>query len=128
LNAQVTELTNKLTDSEQKYVQREQELLDQFVTCPFKYQGCYEDPTSVKHVVHDIVAPADKTITLESCRTKCVGYKHFGINNGWYCACGNTYTNTAIKVDDAKCNAPCQGNQQQTKCGGPWLMSVYTKA
>jgi hypothetical protein len=44
---------------------------------------------------------------------------------GEQCWCGTfgTWTSTATKVDDEKCNTPCTGNIDE-KCGGPWYIDV----
>ena len=114
----------ELTASEQKHVEREQELLDQLSICQKKtytYRGCWSDSTrnalAEKQTVH-------KDMTKEVCESSCQGFKYYGLRYGQHCYCGNTLAAATTKVAEAKCDSVCPGNKQQ-KCGGLGHNSLY---
>ncbi|CAN9264190.1 unnamed protein product [Alternaria alternata] len=116
-----------LTDDQQKHLNRQQALLDQISTYQntYNYQGCFTD--AVDHVLNAFPEIVDKNLTVESCQAKCEGYKHFGVNNGINCMCGDKFANPTKQVAETDCNVPCGGNNKQQKCGGRSRLSVYSK-
>lgn len=47
----------------------------------------------------------------------------FAVGEQCWCGTFGTWTSTATKVDDEKCNTPCTGKTDE-KCGGPWYIDV----
>ncbi|CAN9264226.1 unnamed protein product [Alternaria alternata] len=116
-----------LTDSEQKHVTREQELLDQLSTYQKKtytYQGCLID--SGNRVLGDKSFMNEPNITVEKCETLCAGFKYFGVQNGKECFCGNTFKYATQHKPESDCSSPCTGDKNQ-KCGGGYRSNVYAK-
>ncbi|KAK5159541.1 WSC domain [Recurvomyces mirabilis] len=60
------------------------------------------------------------------CQPICVGANHavLGLSGGSDCWCGDALPPASAKVDDSKCNTPCNGYGQQN-CGGTNYWSVY---
>jgi hypothetical protein len=115
-----------LTDDQQKHLKSKQDLLDRITTYQntYHYQGCFTDAAA--HVLDAIKEVADKNLTVEKCAIMCKDYKHFGINYGQYCMCGDKFANPTKEVAETDCNSLCGGNKQQ-KCGGNSRLSIYSK-
>jgi hypothetical protein len=122
----MTQITG-LTESEQKHVTREQELLEQLSTYQKKtyaYQGCFTD--SKNRVLGDKSTLEDANLTVERCETICSGFKYFGIQNTNECYCGNMFKNPTQHKPESECDKACKGNKNQ-KCGGGWRNNIYAK-
>ena len=67
---------------------------------------------------HDITASL-RSVTLESCVAGCAAqnYKLAGVMNGNTCACDNSISSRAPKLDDKECSSSCTGNAGEI-CGG----------
>ncbi|KAH6849794.1 hypothetical protein B0I37DRAFT_97008 [Chaetomium sp. MPI-CAGE-AT-0009] len=91
----------------------------------FKYVGCYKDTTerALRGEVLPKIGDASNTACVDYCASK--GFAIAGTEYGGECFCGNTLTATE-KLDDAKCDMACKGNDNQT-CGGDWALTVYAK-
>ncbi|CAN9174240.1 unnamed protein product [Alternaria alternata] len=122
----MTKIT-ELTDSEQKHVTREQELLDQLSTYQKKtttYLGCLVD--SNNRVLGDKSFLNQPNLTVEGCETLCAGFKYFGVQFGRECYCGNTFKYATQHKPESDCSYPCTGDKNQ-KCGGGHRSNVYAK-
>ncbi|RYO17114.1 hypothetical protein AA0111_g11110 [Alternaria arborescens] len=114
-----------LTDDQQKSLQSQQDLLDRISTYQntFHYQGCFTDANP--HVL-DAVLEVIPNITVEKCAVRCKAYKHFGINYGSYCLCGDTFANPTKEIAETQCSSLCIGDDQK-RCGGHTKLSIYSK-
>ncbi|OWY46760.1 WSC-like protein [Alternaria alternata] len=122
----MTKIT-ELTDSEQKHVTREQELLDQLSTYQKKtttYLGCLTDGDN--RVLGDKKFQNDPNMTVERCGTLCAGFNYFGVQWGQECYCGNTFKYATQHKPESDCSRPCTGDKNQ-KCGGSHRSNVYAK-
>lgn len=122
----MTKIT-ELTDSEQKHVTREQELLDQLSTYQKKtttYLGCLTDGDN--RVLGDKKFQNDPNMTVERCGTLCAGFNYFGVQWGKECYCGNTFKYATQHKPESDCSRPCAGDANQ-KCGGGHRSNVYAK-
>lgn len=115
-----------LTEDQQTHLNRQQVSLDRISTYQntYNYQGCFTD--AADHVLNAIKEVADENLTVEKCAIMCKDYKHFGINYGQYCMCGDKFANPTKEVAETNCNSLCGGNKQQ-KCGGNSRLSIYSK-
>ncbi|KAJ5111079.1 hypothetical protein N7532_001614 [Penicillium argentinense] len=68
-------------------------------------------------------------MSLEYCTNKCsrLGYRISALSDGSQCSCGNELPSESDKVDDDKCDTPCQGFPADM-CGGDHLFTVLTTA
>ena len=53
-----------------------------------------------------------------------VGFPFFGVQYGKQCFCGTEYGRYG-EAEEADCDMPCSGNQDQM-CGGRWRASIYS--
>ncbi|RYN19463.1 hypothetical protein AA0113_g11423 [Alternaria arborescens] len=124
---QLMDQVTGLKESEQKHVQREQELLEQLSAYQKKiytYQGCFTDSSA--RVLGDKTFMNDSNMTVERCETLCAGSKYFGVQNGKECFCGNTFKNPTQHKPESECKSACTGNKDQ-KCGAGYRSNIYAK-
>jgi hypothetical protein len=98
------------------------------------YVGCYQDNG---HRDLDY-GPRRYGFNTLTCDAACSNwgnkqYTYFGLQNGGWCCCGNSYsTSTAYpKISDSRCaqrGFPCKneaGLSPTRYCGGPWANAIY---
>lgn len=94
----------------------------------WQYQGCFHDNIGHGRVMaHG--QPANPDMTVESCTAVCAskGYTVAGMEYSTQCFCDNYLRdNTTRAESDSACAMPCIGDSSQI-CGGPNLLSVYSK-
>ncbi|VUC23765.1 unnamed protein product [Clonostachys rosea] len=89
--------------------------------------GCYDDDgtsegRALNHKLDLDASTFTAKICLDACRVR--GYAYAGTENGNECWCGTNVGSKNIKVDDAKCDTPCQGSPSG-KCGGKSVIDLY---
>ncbi|CAH0058856.1 unnamed protein product [Clonostachys solani] len=89
--------------------------------------GCHDDDGSSegRALNHKLDLDANTftaKLCLDACRVR--GYAYAGTENGNECWCGTNVGSKNIKVDDAKCDMPCQGGPSG-KCGGRSVIDLY---
>ncbi|KAH8910940.1 WSC-domain-containing protein [Coniochaeta sp. PMI_546] len=100
----------------------------------YKYAGCYNETTSVAGAGgaraldggQNEVLKGDMTVPV--CLAFCAGgateYKYAGLEFSRECWCSQHISGASVKLDDAACDTPCDGNAT-TICGGSLKLSVY---
>ncbi|KAL0946528.1 hypothetical protein HGRIS_012737 [Hohenbuehelia grisea] len=95
----------------------------------WSYVGCVaEGTTGSRRALTDKSFTGRSDMTAGVCQSLCSGYKYAATEYGNECYCGNTLTNngaTGNPIDPSSCNSNCAGDSSQ-KCGGGWIMSLYT--
>ncbi|CAH0020298.1 unnamed protein product [Clonostachys rhizophaga] len=89
--------------------------------------GCHDDDGSsegraLNHKLDLDASTFTTKLCLDACRVR--GYAYAGTENGNECWCGTNVGSKNIKVDDAKCDVPCQGSPSG-KCGGKSVIDLY---
>lgn len=94
----------------------------------FNYLGCYSEATNGRALSDKAVPPPADGGTLDLCAIGCQGYKHFGVEFGGECYCGNTINAGSALVEGDRtvngCNMICNGNQSEY-CGGGNRLEMY---
>ena len=101
------------------------------VAAGWSYYGCYSDSIANGARVMTGIEFADvgqHAVTNTKCVAYCSerGYSMAGTEYGGQCFCANTLTSGSSKLDDTKCDMPCEGDESET-CGGSLALSVYSK-
>jgi len=89
---------------------------------PGHYLGCFQD-----HTKRDFPISKGRCnfMTPKECNNMCTGYEFYSVQFHGECRCGDkNWVTKYHKVDDSKCNSPCNGDIS-IMCGGGWLNSVY---
>ena len=94
--------------------------------------GCYSDSLSSGARVMTGIEFANvgqHAVTNTKCVAYCSdrGFSMAGTEYGGQCFCADSLASGSSKLDDSKCDMPCEGNASQT-CGGSLALSVYSKA
>ncbi|CAH0002845.1 unnamed protein product, partial [Clonostachys byssicola] len=89
--------------------------------------GCHDDDGSsegraLNHKLDLDASAFTIKLCLDGCRVR--GYAYAGTENGNECWCGTNVGSKNIKVDDAKCDMPCQGSPSGN-CGGKSVIDLY---
>ncbi len=87
------------------------------------YIGCYSDAI-VRRDLYGFSSSSGKN-TIDSCVASCAsaGYLFAGMQQSYYCYCGNYYGLYGLAGDSA-CNSACPGSKS-SMCGGNLTSSVY---
>jgi hypothetical protein len=98
----------------------------------WSYYGCYSDSIASGARVMTGIELADvgqHAVTNTKCIAYCSerGYSMAGTEYGGQCFCADTLSSESSKLDDTKCNMPCEGDESET-CGGSLALSVYSKS
>ncbi|KAB5547350.1 WSC domain-containing protein [Coniochaeta sp. 2T2.1] len=90
----------------------------------YKYQGCYTETTQGGRSLNG-KSYYDDLMTLEKCAAACSAFTYWGTEYTRECYCGNNLNgNSALDVDQTKCNLLCKGDTSQY-CGGASRFSLY---
>jgi len=94
------------------------------------YTGCYSDSLGDGNRVMtgiELANVGQHAVTNTKCVAYCNqrGYSMAGTEYGGQCFCANTLAKGSSKLDDSKCNMPCEGDSSET-CGGSLALSVYS--
>ncbi|CZR69831.1 related to beta-1,3 exoglucanase [Phialocephala subalpina] len=91
---------------------------------PYKYAGCFEDPsTPTTALIYRTDLPSGN-MTVEVCTAFCKGngYQYAGLEYYGECFCGASVNGP--QVDESYCSDPCAGDTSEI-CGGTDYVSVY---
>lgn len=94
----------------------------------WEYQGCYHDNIGYGRVMAN-GQPNNDDMTVESCITVCAskGYTVAGMEYSSQCFCDDYLRDNTTRADsDSACAMSCSGDSGEI-CGGPNLLSVYSK-
>ncbi|KAF4621963.1 hypothetical protein G7Y89_g14382 [Cudoniella acicularis] len=89
--------------------------------------GCYQDVANNRVMTGiELANIGNHQVTNTKCVAYCAkaGYSMAGTEFGGQCFCANSLRVTT-KLDDSKCNMPCEGDSTQI-CGGGATLSVYS--
>ncbi|KAH6875025.1 hypothetical protein BKA58DRAFT_379094 [Alternaria rosae] len=122
--SQKDELKAQLDRQEQEHLLRVEQLQTELKKHKpdFQYLGCYSDGD--RKLLGGLTISSDQ-MTTDMCAINCFKHQYHGLVNG-VCYCDNTFRQTLQKVDDSRCEFKCPGNSAK-KCGGAWVLSVFTK-
>jgi Domain of unknown function (DUF1996)/WSC domain len=92
----------------------------------WKYYGCYQDTRARVLSGIKLANIGNHQVTNTKCVAYCSdkGFSMAGTEYGGQCFCGNELVGSS-KIDESKCNMPCEGNASET-CGGGMALTVYT--
>lgn len=90
----------------------------------YQYVGCYKD--NAARVLVGEEGPSLGAVDSANCVDYCkgAGFALAGTEYGGQCYCGNELFGSS-RLDESKCNMPCEGDLQQT-CGGVWALSLFS--
>ena len=94
----------------------------------WKYQGCYHDNIGYGRVMAN-GQPDNPNMSVESCIAVCInkGYTVAGMEYSSQCFCDDYLRDNTTRTDsDTACAMRCSGDSGEI-CGGPNLLSVYSK-
>lgn len=121
------ELNTQLNEERERHSKREEELLADLRTCKgnrFEYKGCFQDNSS--RLLRGSGRIHDLAMTPQKCEIHCKEYKHYGVETGTECWCGNELAQAAQQLPESDCSDKCGGDSSQ-KCGGGWKLHLYSK-
>lgn len=92
----------------------------------WSHLGCFQDAISRILLGAKPVDYLQGDVSSEECIDHCVsgGYKLAGTENGRECWCGSSIRDDAVRLPEAQCGKPCQG-QPAELCGGSWAIDVF---
>lgn len=94
----------------------------------WNYAGCYAEAPQGRAIAANQQAD-NQQLTVESCIAACVaaGYTVAGMEYSAQCFCDNYISNGGAPASaNSQCAMTCGGNASEI-CGGPGLLSVYSK-
>ncbi|EQK98802.1 hypothetical protein G6O67_001524 [Ophiocordyceps sinensis] len=100
----------------------------------YTYHGCYNETTQVdgsdrsRALADGINQVRRGQMTVPLCLGFCANgrtqYRYAGLEWSRECWCSQTLSGISAKLDDARCDFPCEGDQD-TSCGGSLKLAVY---
>ncbi|KAK5626387.1 hypothetical protein RRF57_002102 [Xylaria bambusicola] len=89
------------------------------------YRGCYTEGSNGRAL--NVQQQDSDDLTIESCVDICIGlgYSVAGLEYASQCFCDNFVRNGANLTDDADCNMPCTGDNEQF-CGAGNRLSIFS--
>jgi hypothetical protein len=90
----------------------------------YDFTGCYTEATNMRALTGS--AYFDDLMTVEKCANACAGFKHFGIEYGRECYCGNTINDGSVEAQLADCSFACPGDSSES-CGAGDRLNLYTR-
>ena len=91
----------------------------------YTFRGCFKD-THDRDLPHNHINNP-RFMSPDVCNEKCQGYKHFSMQAGSHCFCGDSYGKHGELNARTSCATRCPGGEKGSlyKCGGIWANSVY---
>lgn len=91
----------------------------------FVNQGCWSEGTG-ERTLKGYSFSNSTSMTAEMCVEECgkKGWSYAGVEYAQECYCSNAISDTAVKIEDSKCDMLCKGNIREY-CGGSRALNVY---
>lgn len=86
--------------------------------------GCYTEAANMRALSGS--AYFDDSMTIEKCANACTGFKHFGVEYGRECYCGNNINDGSVEAPLADCSFACPGDSSES-CGAGNRLNLYTR-
>ncbi|KAM4059693.1 WSC domain-containing protein [Hirsutella rhossiliensis] len=100
----------------------------------YTYHGCFNETTDIdgsdrsRALADGINQVKRGEMTVPLCLGFCANgrtqYRYAGLEWSRECWCSQTLSGISTKLDDARCDFPCEGDQD-TSCGGSLKLTVY---
>ncbi len=90
----------------------------------YDFAGCYTEATNMRALTGS--AYFDDLMTVEKCASACAGFKHFGVEYGRECYCGNNLNVGSVEAQLTDCSFSCPGDPSES-CGAGNRLSLYTR-